>query len=275
MAASMFKTRVITASLLLPLFVGGMFWLDSGWWAVALLPLVLAGAWEWGTLAGFGRLSRWFYCGFILASGLTVLLAGHHWHLLDVEKTVLWASALFWFICAPLWLWIGWKPRKPVSFFVAGWILLVPTWIAMVRLQSAPWVLLSVLGVIWVADSAAYFAGRNWGRHKLAATISPGKTWEGVFGGAVAVAVYHLLVWNFGLAAQSPANGLAAALLVAVLFPLSILGDLFESWIKRQAGVKDSGKLLPGHGGILDRIDALTSTLPLAALAISWMMTRP
>ncbi len=274
MAASMFKTRVITASLLLPLFVGGMFWLGSGWWAIALLPLVLAGAWEWGALAGYGRLSRWVYCGFVLASGLTVLLAGHHWHMLALEKTVLWASTLFWFICAPLWLWTGWKPRNPFSFFVAGWILLVPTWIAMVRLQSAPWVLLSVLGVIWVADSAAYFAGRNWGRHKLASTISPGKTWEGVFGGGVAVAVYYLLVWNFGLAAQSPASGLAAALLVAVLFPLSILGDLFESCIKRQAGVKDSGKLLPGHGGVLDRIDALTSTLPLAALVIPWMMTR-
>jgi phosphatidate cytidylyltransferase len=153
-------------------------------------------------------------------------------------------------------------------------LLLVPTWLALLRLQEQPWVLLAILGVVWVADSAAYFAGHQWGRRKLAPAISPGKTWEGVAGAAVAVAVYHAAVWIFGFAPAAPGLGLFAALLVAILFPLSIIGDLFESWIKRQAGVKDSGRLLPGHGGVLDRIDALTSTLPLAALAFSWMMQR-
>ncbi len=157
---------------------------------------------------------------------------------------------------------------------MTGWLLIVPTWLALVRLQAMPWVLLAVLGVVWIADSAAYFAGRTWGRRKLAPLISPGKTWEGVAGAAVAVAVYHALVWYFGLRSVTLEIGVAAALLVACLLPLSILGDLFESWIKRQAGVKDSGTLLPGHGGVLDRIDALTSTLPLAALVVPWLMQR-
>ena len=146
--------------------------------------------------------------------------------------------------------------------------------LALIRLQEQPWVLLAILGIVWVADSAAYFAGHQWGRHKLAPSISPGKTWEGVAGAAVAVAVYHAAVWYCGFGSGAPGLGLVAALLVAVLFPLSIIGDLFESWIKRQAGVKDSGRLLPGHGGVLDRIDALTSTLPLAALVVTWMLKR-
>jgi phosphatidate cytidylyltransferase len=102
--------------------------------------------------------------------------------------------------------------------------------------------------------------------------VGAGKTWEGVAGAAVGVAVYHALVWNFGFSGKARDMAGAAALLVACLLPLSILGDLFESWIKRQAGVKDSGSLLPGHGGVLDRIDALTAALPFAALVVPWML---
>jgi phosphatidate cytidylyltransferase len=168
----------------------------------------------------------------------------------------------------------GWRVRQPLLLMIAGWLLIVPTWLALVRLQAEPWILLAVLGVVWVADSAAYFAGRTFGRRKLAPSISPGKTWEGVAGAAIAVAVYYALVWYFGFRGMTFGIGLAAALLVTCLLPLSILGDLFESWIKRQAGVKDSGTLLPGHGGVLDRIDALTSTLPLAALVVPWLIQR-
>ena len=268
----MFITRIITAAILLPLFVGGMFFLPAQWWAAALIPLALAGAWEWGTLAGFGRSGLWGFSLLVLASGLIVLVAVLNGGMNTAKQGVLLISSLFWVACAPLWLWRNWRTRHPLPMIVAGWTLLVPTWVALVSLQEMPWVLLAVLGIVWVADSAAYFAGRLWGRRKLAPAISPGKTWEGVAGAAIAVAVYHALVWNFGFSRLSPAVGLAAVLLVAVLFPLSILGDLFESWIKRQAGVKDSGRLLPGHGGVLDRIDALTSTLPLAALVIPLMM---
>jgi phosphatidate cytidylyltransferase len=154
---------------------------------------------------------------------------------------------------------------------LVGWAVLVPTGLAMIDLREAapsPWMLLFVMCLVWVADSAAYFAGRKFGKTKLAPSISPGKTWEGVAGAIFGVTVYVALVWIFSPEFSSlrmlPALMLAAWWWVV----LAVIGDLFESAIKRQAGVKDSGALLPGHGGLLDRIDALTSTLPLAALAI-------
>jgi phosphatidate cytidylyltransferase len=123
------------------------------------------------------------------------------------------------------------------------------------------------MGLVWVADISAYFAGRRFGKNKLAPSISPGKTWEGVAGAMLGVSVYVLLVWfntSFEYRGVLPYLVLASWWWVG----LAVIGDLFESAIKRQAGVKDSGALLPGHGGLLDRIDALTSTLPLAALVI-------
>jgi phosphatidate cytidylyltransferase len=270
----MFRTRVITAAILLPLFVGGLIFLPTGWWAAALLPLLLAGAWEWAALAGFRRPGQWGFCLLLLVTGVPVLLAAHYFNDAVIEQSTYWISVAFWLVCAPLWLRCGWRVQQPLLLALTGWLLIVPTWLALVRLQAQPWMLLAVLGVVWIADSAAYFAGRTWGRHKLAPSISPGKTWEGVAGAAAAVAVYHALVWHFGFRGVVVEIGVFAALLVACLLPLSILGDLFESWIKRQAGLKDSGTLLPGHGGVLDRIDALTSTLPLAALVVPWLIQR-
>jgi phosphatidate cytidylyltransferase len=149
--------------------------------------------------------------------------------------------------------------------------VLIPTGAAMMDLREAapsPWLLLFVMGLVWVADIAAYFAGRRFGKNKLAPSISPGKTWEGVAGAIFGVSVYVVLVWSFS-PYFSTREILPPLLLTAWWWvALAVIGDLFESAVKRQAGVKDSGALLPGHGGLLDRIDALTSTLPLAALAI-------
>jgi phosphatidate cytidylyltransferase len=125
------------------------------------------------------------------------------------------------------------------------------------------------MGAIWLSDTAAYFSGRTWGKNKLAPSISPGKTWEGVAGALVAVLVYAL-IWSYG------EDAIPATLLIPLLLllaALGIVGDLFESLMKRHAGLKDSGTILPGHGGILDRIDALTSTLPIAALALLLLHT--
>jgi len=270
----MLLTRVLTVAVLLPLFLAGMFFLPGQWWCIVLLPLVLAGSWEWAVLAGFSPTVRWTFCAAVLGSMAALFFAGGLPQSPVVDQAMFLISALFWLAVAPVWLRCGWRPRSSLVLAATGWILLVPTWLALVRLQERPWVLLAVLGIVWIADSAAYFAGHQWGRHKLAPAVSPGKTWEGVAGAAAAVAVYHAAVWHFGFGHEQPGLGMAATVLVAVLFPLSILGDLFESWIKRQAGVKDSGRLLPGHGGVLDRIDALTSTLPLAALAVAWMLQR-
>lgn len=270
----MLRTRIITAAVLLPLFIGGMFYLPAGWWAVMLLPLLVAGAAEWARLAGWGRAAQWGFCAAVAATALAVLLSARHFAIEGIESLAYWVSLLFWLTCAPLWLRAGWRARQPAVLWLTGWLLLVPTWLALVRLQDHPWVLLAVMGVVWVADIAAYFAGHSWGRRKLAPAISPGKTWEGVAGAAVGVAVYYAVVWRWGFSSAAAGGGVIAAALVACMLPLSILGDLFESWIKRQAGVKDSGWLLPGHGGVLDRIDGLTSTLPLAALVVPWVLQR-
>jgi phosphatidate cytidylyltransferase len=149
--------------------------------------------------------------------------------------------------------------------------VLLPTGMAMLDLRvenPQPWWLLGVMGLVWMADISAYFAGRKFGKTKLAPSISPGKTWEGVAGAMLGVTVYVLVVMMGGGLQQRYSIFLYA--IAGVVF--SVIGDLFESAIKRQAGVKDSGALLPGHGGLLDRIDALTSTLPLAALVL--ILTR-
>jgi phosphatidate cytidylyltransferase len=170
-------------------------------------------------------------------------------------------SAIFWCILAPYWLRLKLVVRHPAMLAVVGLIVLLPTWLALVQLQNDAMLLLALLAVVWIADTAAYFTGRAWGRHKLAPAISPGKTWEGVAGAFGGVTVYAL---GFSLfMVRSPFIIIPVFL---VMTGLSIVGDLFESWLKRNAGVKDSGSMFPGHGGMLDRMDAITAALPLAAL---------
>ena len=182
-----------------------------------------------------------------------------------IERTVFGMAAVFWLLVAPLWLARGMSVDRGDALLLAGFIVVLPAALAMTWLDAQH--LLVVLVLVWVADSAAYFVGRAWGRHKLAPAISPGKTWEGAAGGVAGALVYAIICKRFfdevGWAAY-----LAAAALLALL---SIVGDLFESAAKRRAGVKDSGALLPGHGGILDRIDSATAVLPLAALLMALM----
>jgi phosphatidate cytidylyltransferase len=178
------------------------------------------------------------------------------------------AAAIFWLALAPLCLARGWR-LDGAARFVSGWLVVVPAWAAMLALRDrGPWWLLAALALSWVADIAAYFAGRAFGRHKLAPTVSPGKTWEGVVGAVIGVLVYAEIAVKVTGIDRPAGSAFIAVILLAVA--LSIVGDLFESLAKRQAGVKDSGRLLPGHGGILDRIDSQTSALPLLALAAYW-----
>jgi phosphatidate cytidylyltransferase len=175
-------------------------------------------------------------------------------------------SVVFWTIAAPLYLKQAYTIDHPVIAISIGWIVLLPVCLALYQLRTiSPLLLLGFMATIWVSDTAAYFSGRALGKHKLAPSISPNKTWEGVAGALIAVLLYGI-AWSAWLADQ--ALMLALTPLLLVMAALGIVGDLYESFVKRQAGVKDSGNILPGHGGILDRIDALTSTLPLAALAV-------
>jgi phosphatidate cytidylyltransferase len=175
-------------------------------------------------------------------------------------------SAFFWIVLAPLWMWRGVQPRQTVWIGAAGFAVLVPTALAMVRLEPA--VVLLALVLVWIADTAAYFVGRAWGRRRLAPSISPGKTWEGAAGGLIGATLYAIIIAFF----IDAGAWLALVVTALLLGMVSIVGDLFESAVKRQAGVKDSGSLLPGHGGILDRIDSATAALPLAALV--WPIVR-
>ena len=288
----MLKSRVITAVILLVLFLLALFGLPDGGWAVLVTVVVLQGAAEWSRLSRFSHATANRFWGLTLA-----LILGLVW--LDMVYSL---SAILWLVVVPAWLIAGWKLELPASgtleakpadsgsrheegipapdasqrrvmpsvlMALIGWTVLIPTGLAMMDLrQGHPWWLLGMMGLVWVADISAYFAGRRFGKTKLAPSISPGKTWEGVAGAMLGVSVCVLLGWIF-----APFE-IHIAFLPTLLMAswcwvgLAVVGDLFESLIKRQAGVKDSGALLPGHGGLLDRIDALTSTLPLAALAI-------
>lgn len=274
----MLKTRVLTALVLLAVFLLCLFYLPDAYWGGVLLLTLLAGASEWANIAAFSRRGKWAYVSVTVALGAALFAVGTG----RLPSTALFGvSLLFWLVAAPAWLKFKWRMENPGMLAVVGWILLLPTGLALFELRAmSPVLLLGLMGVVWVSDIAAYFTGRAFGRRKLAPAISPGKTWEGVFGALAAVTLYG---WVWGVAgrqlfAHLALGGYALALwgtlALWLLAYFGILGDLFESWMKRQAGMKDSGRILPGHGGVLDRIDALTSTLPLAALAlILWNIT--
>ena len=264
----MLKTRIITALVLLLVFLLALFLLPPLGWAVLVIGLVLQGTAEWARLAGLSAMWGRVYWGLTLLLMLGMLLLEY------VTEPVWWRliiyglAALLWLIIVPLWLMAGVRTRQPVLLAIIGWLVLLPAGLAMMDLRAhTPYLLLGVMGLVWMADIAAYFSGRKFGKHKLAPTISPGKTWEGVIGAVLGVSLYIVLVAS--ASALFPTHKLTSLLLISWMgVALAVLGDLFESAIKRQAGVKDSGAILPGHGGLLDRIDALTAALPLAALGM-------
>jgi phosphatidate cytidylyltransferase len=276
----MLRTRVLTAIVLATALVAALFGLPpAGWTAFALLMLALA-AWEWWGFARNPRLARIAYTLAMAGLGAVFVWTLGLWTGRPgalMLYPVYGVALLFWVAGVPLWLYVL-PPAPPARLVLAlGVIVLVPTFLALVHLRNIhPAALLLSMGVVWVADIAAYFAGHRFGKRKLAPKVSPGKTWAGFYGALVAAGLYGL-AWAGRapefvppLVRDIPGTTLWMLLFVEVLAVLAALGDLFESALKRQAGVKDSGHLLPGHGGVLDRIDALTATLPVAALA--WMI---
>lgn len=247
--------RLVTAAVLIAAFLLALFVAPAWGWLAFVALFLTGGAWEWAGLFKQGPRVRGVYALATLALAIALAqgpLAG--------QPLIYYPSLLVWFLLVPFWLWRGWGLPHPVVGLGLGWLLLMPTLLALLHLRAeSPWLVLATVAIAVVADSAAYFAGRRFGKHKLAPSISPGKTREGAYGGALAVALY-------GLALGAP------ILLFLVLFALSVLGDLFESWLKRRAGLKDSGHLLPGHGGVLDRIDSQLAVLPIAAL--SWILLK-
>lgn len=262
----MLKTRVITALLLVAALGLVLFAMPPLAAALAFAAIAALAAWEWGGLMKQDQPARVMYAFVLMLFcwQLTVAAA-------PLVPVLLGISSAFWILVVPFWFRRKWTLAGNDFFgYLMGALVILPTWAAMVALHAVSvWLLLAVMALVWVADISAYFAGRAFGRHKLAPAISPGKTWEGVAGAVVGVLVYGGIVLGF-----SPLAGKVAlappllVLLLVLLTAVSVMGDLFESLLKRQAGIKDSSGLLPGHGGVLDRIDALTSTLPLAALIL-------
>ena len=247
-------------------FLPAVFWAPAWLWAILMAGVVGMAAFEWARLSHFPLASARAYAILLALCALALPhLLGEGWP--DFRIGLIVVAVTFWLLAAPLWLVGRWQVAQPFMRAAVGVLVLLPTWAALLYLHGrGPAVLLGVMAIVWIADTAAYFAGRQFGRHKLAPAISPGKTWEGVVGALVALALYA------GILSQWVALPLLSLMLVVFgLLYLSVLGDLFESWIKRLSGMKDSGDVLPGHGGVLDRIDALTSTLPVATGILMWL----
>ena len=273
----MLATRIATALVLVAVVLVALFALPPRAWGIVTLAGIGVAAAEWANLAGYGRPAWILFVVGALLIGVNLLfspLVGFARGWPDgVVLAVCGPATAFWMLAVPAWLRSQWRPRSPLVHAVVGWLVLIAAWVAVVTLQArSPWLALAAMAIVWIADIAAYFTGRAFGHRRLAPAISPGKTWEGVAGALVAVTLYALALVPLARAAgfRGDVSLVTVAtwlLLVLVLAALSVLGDLFESLLKRQAHAKDSGTLLPGHGGALDRIDALIAALPLAALA--------
>ena len=271
----MLKQRVITALILSVVVIWAVLSLPTAWFGMGLLAIILLAAWEWGGLLNLPKFAdRLGYC--LIVFGVIAVL----WWLWE-GPLLLWLvlipSGLFW---CYVWLWL-WRysvdPNRrnpPLIWKLSGLVVLTAPFVALLALHDGavlgPGYVVFLFMLVWIADSGAYFAGRRWGRTKLASRVSPGKTREGVYGAltaALGFAVIGALALGLGVA-QWPLFILIC--MVTVIF--SIIGDLFESMLKRQRGIKDSGSLLPGHGGILDRVDSMTAAAPVFVLGMRGLL---
>lgn len=267
----MLLQRIITALILAPLMLAGIYLLPDHYFRLFIGLIVLLGVWEWANISGFSQ--RW------QKALLSLVMIGILWlvHTLVSVASPAWAymvlSILFWWLIAT-----GVIIRHPVS---SGWLsscslrllIAVPVlggfWMGLVWLKNQPeanLLLTWLMALVWGADIGAYFAGRQFGNRKLAPNVSPGKTWAGVYGGMATSILVSVVVAGSYLSMQGLVNWFWLLILSAAVVVLSVIGDLFESLLKRNRGIKDSSALLPGHGGILDRIDSLCAATPMFVL---------
>ena len=277
----MLKLRIITALVLLPLALAGLFLLPDLGFDLVVSALVLLGGWEWGKLMGFTRPQKSMYLLSLMAFFawvFTVSPASAHWQpesMHPLFEAALWMASITWLVTLYFVLtypksassWNNWRVKA-----ILGWFVLLPWGLAMMALRSIPsfetatgaHMLFMALLLIWAADTGGYVFGRLFGKTKLMPNVSPGKTVEGMLGGlALATPVVIGGLYFFPAAADAKGTYLLFCYLTVVA---GVLGDLVESMLKRDAGIKDSGHILPGHGGILDRVDSLTAAIPVFTL---------
>jgi phosphatidate cytidylyltransferase len=275
----MLRLRIITALCMIAIFLPALFLMPSMLFSIATVPLVLVAGWEWSRLVKIRSVIA--RIGYLLLIVMTLFAASLWLGLPDTfdpqraQQLLLVAVGVWAFI----FLWIQGYPSSAILWSarpilgLLGLMLLGFTWIAIVTIlnyQSGQWLLLLAIVIIVLADVGGFFAGKYFGKHKLAPIISPGKTWEGFVGGLLLEGVLvGSLVWYL----SDHVTVLGLSLLVIPVALYSVLGDLFESMIKRHSGVKDSGRLLPGHGGVLDRIDGVMAALPMFGLILPFTHT--
>lgn len=260
----MLKARIITAAILIPLVIAFIFFVDTIWFSILFAVFVTIGAWEWAGLCKANNIMKYTYLIFIL-----LILSGIYW--LDnslLYSSIILCGAIYWLFALVLVVFYQRQrnllPRSKPLMMLIGLLLLIPMWSSLTLLKSfehgAALIMLLML-LIWGADTAAYFVGKKWGKRKLANRVSPGKTWEGTLAGVVSsvvIAVCYVIVSNNNLNDSLMFIGLSVLTVIG-----SVFGDLMESLVKREAGQKDSGNILPGHGGVMDRIDSLTAASPI------------
>ena len=259
------RKRIVTATVLAAILLAIVLFLPPVATLVLLTVLVLAGAWEWSAFLRLpGIVSRSLYVAF-LAVMMPVV-----WHVTETPggREIVLAVAVGWWLVALSWIAFAPQRVSPWSAALAGLLALIPAWLSLVRLRfdlprGAEWMIFALV-LVFAADIGAFFAGRRFGRLRLAPAVSPGKTWEGVLGGAAASALV-------GIAGSAwfavPVYTFLPLCLAAVAF--SVIGDLTESLLKRFAGLKDSGTLFPGHGGVMDRIDSVTGAAPVLLFGLT------
>jgi len=261
----MLKNRIITAAILIPIVIVFIFFIDTIWFSILFAIFVAIGAWEWAGLCKLSETNKVIYALFIV-----LILAGiYYFDSSTLYNALILSGVIYWLIAVAL-IVLYQKQRNllPKSSFLLmliGMLLLIPMWSGLTLLKSfseigASLIMLLML-LIWGADTAAYFAGKKWGKRKLANHVSPGKTWEGTLGGIVSsivIAICYVIVSNKNLEDSLLFIGLSILTVIG-----SVFGDLMESLVKREAGQKDSGSILPGHGGVMDRIDSLTAASPI------------
>ena len=277
----MLKSRIITGIILALIFLSGLFLLPFIGFTLFIAVVSLIGAWEWSNLASFEKINqRAIYC---FLTGLWMALIAYYVGLFttlvdtDVVRYVFLVACAWWALAL---LWIQGYPSSAILWqtnwvrAMMGWLILVPTWLALSylhRAENGVWFILLVMATVIAADTGAYFFGKAFGRKKLAVNVSPGKSWEGFWGGlfcsALLAVLVAFLVDTFSVQALLP--------VIVLTSVTSVIGDLLESMIKRHRGVKDSGSILPGHGGMMDRLDSITAAAPvftMGAMLSGWLL---